>query len=287
MKSVRILAITLIFVLMISLASADRGFIIPYPFIIEEDSQVAIVAWNGSCEVLMLSTNVKASEHAEVWEVLPLPSEPLVEKGNRDAFWKISQIYGRKAIRLVPGGVFTKPRYAGTRVEVVFRKQIGVHNVTVVRADSVDDLRRWVENNLALKIPVKPFKRYTEKGYKYFVFDKIEVSREEKTVEPLIYVFETDKAYYPLVITTETTNSPSSVSLFFIARGKPLDKTPLFKDKTVFFSSDELRQVHEVLWRMFPDGAYVTYYRGNGMYTEDFVIKMFTFQQFSIWQSNG
>ena len=150
---------------------------------------------------------------------------------------------------------------------------MGVHNLIVVRAESVKELKEWVKENLNLSVPAKAFERYISKGYNYFVFDKISVDPEEKTIEPLIYIFKTDEAYYPLVITTETTEAPSSVSLFLVTKGKPLDGTVLLKWPTVLFSGEELRGVHEKIYEMFLSGAYVTYYRNFGTYSEDFVIR--------------
>ena len=265
------MALTLI--LVIKVVSADRGFILPPHIYVREDSQVAIIAWDGVKEILMLSTNVRSNEPAEIWEVIPLPSEPLVEKGDEESFRKITLLYNEKIVvsRKMGGELATTK--AGKGVEVIFRKQIGVHNLTVVRAENVKELEEWVRENLNLSVPAKAFERYISKSYNYFVFDKICVGPEEKTVESLIYIFKTDEAYYPLVITTETTKAPSSVSLFLVTKGKSLDGTALSKWSTVFFSGEELKEVHEILYGMFPSGAYVTYYRDFGTYSEDFVVR--------------
>lgn len=271
----RLVIVALALILLVEVVSADRGFIPPPHVYVKEDSQVAIVAWDGKKEILMLSTNVRANEPAEVWEVIPLPSEPIVEKGDEESFKKITNLYNRKAIELRKmGGLFgEKTTKAGEGLEVIFRKQIGAHDLTVVRAKSVEELEEWIERNLNLSVSANVFYRYIGMGYEYFVFDRISVSPDEKTVEPLIYVFETDKAFYPLVITTETTKSPSGVSLFLVTKGRPTDATTLSKWQTVFFSGAELKAVHEKLWEMFPNGAYVTYFRGYGIYSEDFVVE--------------
>ena len=272
MRAIAILFLT--FVLTIGTVSADRGFIPPPNVFVSEDYQAAIVAWDGEKEVLMLATNVRANEQVEIWEVIPLPSKPVVEKGNEKSFERIYYLYGRKVVesrKMV--GFFGELATTKQGVEVIFRKQIGAHNLTVVKAESVKELEGWVKENLNLSVPAKAFERYISKGYNYFVFDRICVGPEARTVEPLIYTFETDEAYYPLVITTETTEAPSSVSLFLITKGKPLDSTPLWKSQTVFFSGEELKEVHEKLYEMFPSGAYVTYYRDFGTYSEDFVVR--------------
>ena len=73
---------------------ADRGSI---PFIpdikIFEPTQRAMIAWNGEEEILLLTTDIRASDSTEVLEVLPLPYEPVVKKGDIETF--------KKAIRLI------------------------------------------------------------------------------------------------------------------------------------------------------------------------------------------
>ena len=158
---------------------------------------------------------------------------------------------------------------------MLYSKQIGAHDLVVVKAESSKDLENWAKKNLNFTISYDIFERYINKGYKYFVFDKIRVDSEVRTVEPLIYVFESDVAYYPLVITTETTRKPSGVSLFLVIPGIPLDHVALSKLPTVFFGGNELRNVHEKLYEMFPNGAYVTYYEDYGMYSSDFIVKRY------------
>ena len=64
-------------------ASADCGGI---PFVagvkLFEPTQRAAIAFNGSEEILLLSTDLRSSEPTKVLEVLPLPSEPKVSKGD-------------------------------------------------------------------------------------------------------------------------------------------------------------------------------------------------------------
>ena len=85
----------IILALVVGVVSADRGVIVPPHVYVREDTQVAIVAWDGSKEILMLSTNVWANKSAEVWEVIPLPSKPTIEKGEKEVFDKMVKIYNK------------------------------------------------------------------------------------------------------------------------------------------------------------------------------------------------
>ncbi|RLF61550.1 MAG: DUF2330 domain-containing protein, partial [Thermoplasmata archaeon] len=74
-----------VWMLLISLSftvvSGDKGMVPFNPLIqIEENAQNAIIAWNGTEEVLILSTDVTSSESTLVLELLPLPSNPLEVK---------------------------------------------------------------------------------------------------------------------------------------------------------------------------------------------------------------
>ena len=61
----------------ISPVVADRGVIVPSIDIpVFESEQKAIVAWNGSVETMIISTDVYATENSTALEILPLPSYP-------------------------------------------------------------------------------------------------------------------------------------------------------------------------------------------------------------------
>ena len=57
-----------------------------------EPAQNAIIAWNGKEQILLLSTDLKASKPTKVLEVLPLPSEPVVTRGDAATFSKINAL---------------------------------------------------------------------------------------------------------------------------------------------------------------------------------------------------
>jgi|GEM_PF-3814427 hypothetical protein len=55
-----------------------------------------MIAWNGLEEILLLSTDMRASETARVLEVLPLPSEPKAKKGGVEALRRAAALINRK-----------------------------------------------------------------------------------------------------------------------------------------------------------------------------------------------
>ena len=76
---------------------ADRGSVPFEPHVqIFEPNQRALIAWNGSEEILLLTTDLYASESTKILEVLPLPSEPVVEEGNIEVFRKATELINEK-----------------------------------------------------------------------------------------------------------------------------------------------------------------------------------------------
>ena len=90
-------SLLLVFVALAGFARADCGSIPFKPWVdVFEPNQRAVIAFNGAMEILLLSTDLRASEPTKVLEVVPFPSEPKVSKGNVDAFAKATEIINRK-----------------------------------------------------------------------------------------------------------------------------------------------------------------------------------------------
>lgn len=197
--------------------SADCGSM---PFIpgvrIFEPNQRAAIAFNGSEEILLLSTDLRASEPTKILEVLPLPSEPKVSKGDVELFGKATTLIntrlGTKRADAMGGGMGGgaakgTPAPAGI---VTLEEKIGAHDITVTRVLDKKGFIDWVEERLRTAgvdnptIP-EPMKvvvaEYLQSGYRWFVFDVVELGDELKTKDAIQYRFRTDSLYYPMRIT--------------------------------------------------------------------------------------
>ena len=216
----------LIFLIFISAnTSADRGSI---PFIkgvqIFEPSQDALIAWNGEEEILILSTELAASEKTKVLQVLPLPAEPEVKKSSRDVL--------RRANEFVFQGVFDDLRQPVLRnsmpetpaAEIKEEVVIGSHDILVVEVLNQDYFVNWVNNYLKEKGEENPqipeslkttIDNYIRRGYNYFVFDTIEVGPEPELNEAISYQFKSKNLYYPLEI-TKSDHGVSEISLLIL-----------------------------------------------------------------------
>lgn len=215
--SLLIAAITI--ALGLSTADADRGSI-PFKQGVEifEPNQRAMLAWNGEEEILLLSTDLWASESTMVLEVLPLPSEPEVKQGDVEVFARATEIINRKVA--ARGGStrghnvppeFARKEPAG---EVTFHEKIGSHDISVAHVLDRTGFVAWVGEyfdsagveNVTIPEPLKDVvEEYIGDGFTWFVFDVVSLDEEPKTSEAIQYRFKTDYLYYPLKITrTET-----------------------------------------------------------------------------------
>jgi len=193
-----------------TMAAADMGSI-PYKkeARIYEPSQKALIAWNGEEQILYLQTELSASTRTRMLEVIPLPSKPTVEKADPGIFKRASSLLPAKPKRHAAGDPFgaAGDNPAGRVVEV---KQLGVHEIHIIEALRNGEFIRWVEKHLEAAgaetktIPdalAKVMGEYLEEGYKWFVFDIIDVERTNTKKQPLKFRFKTDKLFYPMRIT--------------------------------------------------------------------------------------
>jgi hypothetical protein len=231
------LMIILSFTVNLQSVYADRGLVGPPEISLEEPGQIAIIAWNGQEEVLILSTNVRSSKPTSVLEILPLPSNPTeIVEGSFDSFRKIAELVNEEI--MVTKNIFELARVpdGGWGLEITFQEKIGSHDLTIVKLNSQDHFAEWVSNfaesrHLEFSVSndfIEMVSLYLNQEIRFFVFDVIEINTIEKSVEPLVYKFKTDFLYYPLKITAISTSEEvySTVNLFLIAKGQ-VDGTSL------------------------------------------------------------
>ena len=212
-------------------ALADRGMVPISDVSVYGPGQKAIIAWDGEEEILILSTDVRASSDSQVLELLPLPSKPEIEKGDFASFEQVDKLIKKH----FPGRLWDRFRKGvlgppGEGVEIISHEKIGAHDITVVKAADSADLVRWAEKFLKdTGIEHEIFspkleslvKDYIAHGINFFVFDLIEVSSEPKSIEPIEYRFDTDFLYYPLKIST-LAEGWTDINLFLLTP-QPLD----------------------------------------------------------------
>ena len=243
-----------------NVAYGDRGSIPFEPNVkIFEPTQRAMIAWDGEEEILLLSTDLYASKPTKVLEVIPLPSEPVVKKGDVEVFRKAVDLINEKIRQQYSGperggGIAPQPP-----AEVTFHKKIGAHDISVTHVLDSDGFVEWVENYLksgGVENPVisEPMKEvigeYLEEKFSWFVFDVVSLDDETKTNDAIQYRFDTKFLYYPLKI-TRTEEGNTSVDLLVLTPkllsnfpGIPIEEVHLLHTP-VSISSEELRSLNK------------------------------------------
>ena len=264
------------------LVFADGGMI-PWPPEVELDqsAQNAIVAWDGSEEIIILSIDLESSADATVLRIIPLPAEPFeIKEGSFGSFERLVELMNEKLDRgdwqyLNEGEAKVPGDEAG--IEIVFQEQIGAHDITVVKVNDLDYFLDWVKDfavdkGFEQKEASSEFregvKNYLKKDIKYFVFDVIETGPQKESVKPLIYRFESDFLYYPIIISgiSEISESTAEINLFLVTK-KEVNLAYLpysyysgswFSDYTIELTQDELGEVSEDLSSLFKEKVRVT-----------------------------
>lgn len=261
-----------IFIIVLTFASlplfADKGSIPLKPHVkIFEPNQRAMIAWNGKEEILVLSTDLRASEPTKVLEVIPLPSEPEVKKGDVEVFKKATNLINKKLAarwgftRSLGKGEMFQSKPVG---EVTFHKKIGAHDISVTHVVNANGFIDWVETYLKsvnVENPEIPeglktvIKEYLEEDFSWFVFDVVDLDKEPKTNQAIQYRFKTDFLYYPLRI-TKTEEGFTTIDLLVLTPkllsnfpGIPVEKVQLLH-KPVSITGQELLNLNKDMYNL-------------------------------------
>ncbi len=219
------------------LAVGANGGMVHWPpqIYVSQTDQNAIVAWNGTEEILVLSTNWSkpaGSGEVTLLKTVPLPSNPSeIKEGDTAIFEKMVDVLNQK-ISVTWGtaatgkGSDSKAENAPS-VEVVFQKVIGAHDVTVVKVNNPEEFSNWIDGFAAGKKLEKKqiseefkngLKSYLKRNINYFVFDVATLSDDDNTIKPLVYRFSTRYFYFPMLVSgvSEIADSETRINLFLV-----------------------------------------------------------------------
>jgi len=248
--------------LLAAYAFADRGSIPFKPGVkVFEPTQRAMICWNGEEEILLLTTDLHASEATKVLEVMPLPAEPAVKKGDVEVFRKATGLINRKLRkRVTDGGI--KVRGVAPEApagEITFHEVIGSHDVSVAHVLDAAGFTKWVNDYLkksGVDNPQLPpatmaiVDEYLRDQFTWFVFDVVSLDEKPKTSEAIQYRFKTDQLFYPMKI-TRTNRGETSVELLVLTPrlltrfpGISIDRVEL-RHKPVGITATELASLNE------------------------------------------
>lgn len=189
-----------------------------------EPRQAAVILFNGSEEILVLSIELAASEPTGVLEIVPLPSKPKVKLGNIEKMGQLEQLLieknrprpssppGTMGGGPVPGAA---PAGEAARVarsaRIAFTAKLGAHDLKAVEVMDIGFFSRWVmqfmESQQAVRAAVTPefagiVDNYLKRDFRWFVFDSIAITTDAKGRQPIEYRFASDRIFYPLEISS-------------------------------------------------------------------------------------
>jgi hypothetical protein len=260
------------------LVYADRGMIsVSTGVSVYEPGQKAILAWNGQEEILILSTDVTSTQETLVLEILPLPSRPEVEAASFQSFTAIQDMIWEEGVNQLTYS--TKDNARQGSVEVLFHEQIGAHNITAVAASNGNDLVDWANSFLSAsgvnqEITLRNFQTvvedYMSRGFRHYVLDLITFSPEERSIDPILYRFNSSTLYYPLLITSPV-GGDGKITLFTLTKEKlERDYWPLqpayyrtsvglpWQQIQFTLSRGDLSKIDLRISELLPDGAWLS-----------------------------
>jgi hypothetical protein len=218
---------------------ADGGMIplVAEHISIDEPGQKAIIAWGGQQEILILSTDVYAEGNTTALRVIPLPSQPdRIQQGDFNSFLRIKDIiYDRFRPRHTWLDCAARKEGGGKGVDIVFHDKIGAHDIWVAKATDAAGFVNWADDFLAqnqiqyqMSSPELESLagQYIQEGIQFFVFDLIELSPDQKSVEPIVYRFQSDTLYFPLKISSIIPGY-TEISLFLLTPEPLVDASQL------------------------------------------------------------
>jgi hypothetical protein len=210
---------------------ADRGAIPFRPEVtIFEPTQRALIAWNGEEEILILSTDLRASRATKVLEVMPFPAEPRVTKGDVGVFRRAVKLINSKVQRPMAAqagryGLDKSSAYTAPAAEITFHERIGAHDVAVARVLSGERFVEWVNDFLrrcSVDSPVIPprlrrvVQEYLDDGFCWFAFDVVSLENRFRTLEALQYHFASPALFYPVKI-SRSNRGQTSIELLILS----------------------------------------------------------------------
>ncbi len=301
-----------------SLLFADMGAIYTHRdnVTVSEPAQKAVILHNGSEEILILETDIKASAQTEIMRFIPFPSEPKVSLAPENAIGEMGKLVQAKNLQYI--SIYHTKGGSGANshpvAEVVSRTKLGAHDITVVRINDAAHFSKWVKDCFKNKKGLqtgpelaqvaKTAAEYTKDGIPYFVFDFVMIGNDDKSVAPVAFRFESKKVYYPLR-TSNTIGGEGRIQLFFLA----IDyvEQPLNSDFHPFFVSDSqlVRFDYSTIAEVKPEEANTVYpdaaaffgempivlqaaeYTGPLQFTKDLNVFMITHYDRSLYQAGG
>ena len=258
------------------LVLADMGAIVPVETVsIDEPAQRAIIGFDGFEEVLILQTEIEISKSSRVLRFIPLPSKPEIKPGSNSSFKELKKIISSHNLKYFMRYKSISSAPGGSSINIVIRKTIGAHNITVAYFNSFEDfvlfikkeMHGWkmfydIENNYDLRDIVN---HYLKNNIKYFVFDIVNVDKKS-IIAPVVYKFQTRSLYYPLVA-TNILKSYGTIELFIFSETGRYYLSSAYgfiPSTTARVKSEEFKKIDPILFNILGENAILQAFKYKG-----------------------
>ncbi|MCK4718255.1 MAG: DUF2330 domain-containing protein [Thermoplasmata archaeon] len=273
-----VLVLLLVLCMFVPPASADGGMIPVTQFTVYEPGQKAIIGWNGTTEIMILSVDVYGSEVSHGLHFVPFPTIPDVELGSVESFEELNKLLEESMWSDRNHGALSAGAEGGnSSVEIVFHEEIGPHDLSLLKVNDYNHFSEWVEEFLSAKGydgPSMPdnleeaVAHYLENDIRYFAFDLVEIAPETKSVDPLVYTFETDSLFFPLEISSIITGDVEITLALLSPYGLAVDYSGLvdmgFHHLTgMNLDHEEVERISEDVGELLPNTARLEVYENT------------------------
>lgn len=248
--SLRGVVVVLLILIGTKAAYSDMGSVYLSDVNLSERAQTAIIMHNYDEEILILGTWITANKQTQILRFIPFPSEPKVSVPEGDIYYELEKLLNKRKVFFQE---FTKSGSDIMEVEVRMSAKLSSHDITVIKINDAESFGMWATrflkevdpkgnvNEETLEYIKKIANDYIHRGYKYFVFDIVTVTKDSEPVKPLIFRFKTDKLYYPLK-TSNSIGGKGIIQLVLILPGS----LGVWVDNLGFYGYKELREAFGV-----------------------------------------
>ncbi|MEI6308437.1 MAG: DUF2330 domain-containing protein [bacterium] len=235
MKLAKGIAVGLVLIFLLPLAVWGDGAFFPSGHPVTETDQLALLAYDGGQETMLLQVSFQSWDSDLAW-IVPLPSPPLVEEGPDGVFASLGELTQPLVLwdqQLQETGqvqqaspVNLGPKGSGG-VEVLDRRRVGLLDTTTLAARTSGELERWLqENGFLLPDGASAIiADYVQRGWVFLamrldiipLLEEIPADGLIGLVQPVLLRFDAPWLVYPLRISS-LNGDASAITLYIAGR---------------------------------------------------------------------
>lgn len=311
--SVKIALSTLIMMLVISAIAPNTtadGWHPSEEFLhLYEPAQKAVISWNGTTEVMILSSAVRTENLTNIAWVVPILSttKPNVTSGNMSIFEELVEFFGYSYWWYQPFRKNYGIDAGNGNITIIEISEVDIYDVIIIKATNSSDLIDWLlEHDLLIPDEAHDvIDRYVQMENCYFIINKLDLKNRFKDcieqlengtipedleeykkvlddlqmgmATPLQFEFTPVTPYYPLVISSLNAGD-GKIEVYVIAEKPVVDKNNVMHVDLCKNVSDDLKEKLQNFFSV-ENAQYVTRLSYNGPLNElldDAVFEYFT-----------